>query len=109
MRFFFLLLIIYNVQTLAKEASDSTTDIDTESEKLKCPKKGTHWCKRLNRCITLCKNCRAPEIIDGEYICGDITCREYETCNENITCIGNIAGNEYFYRPTDNDPCASDL
>ena len=109
MKVFLLLLLILNVQALAKEGTDSTTNIDTETEKLKCPKIGTHWCKKLNKCIVLCKNCKAPEIIDNQYKCGRIKCRDYETCKDNYTCVGNIAGNKYFYRPTDNDPCASDI
>ena len=109
MKVFFVLFLLINVQLQADEVIEGAVEMESETFRALCPKKGEQYCKRLKKCITLCGGCRAPIIEGNQYKCGRIKCREYETCSDGITCIGKIAGNEYFYRPSDNNPCNTDL
>ena len=109
MRLFFVLFLFINVQLHAEEIIEGTVEVGSEAFRNLCPKKEEQYCKRLKKCITICGGCRAPIIVENQYKCGRIKCRVYETCKDGITCVGKIAGNEYFYRPSDNNPCNTEL
>ena len=88
--------------------ADNTGSVTRKREiKRKCPKVGkSKWCARLGRCVRPCSGCLEPRVVGGDYICGPRKCRVWERCIKQIKCVGSISGEDYWYRPSDNDPCA---
>jgi hypothetical protein len=101
------LFVFMNLFLLLGNA-DSVEKASRKQEiKRKCPEKGhSKWCARLRRCVKPCKGCLEPRVVGEDYICGPRKCRVWEKCLKQKRCTGSISGEDYWYRPSDNDPCA---